>query len=228
MIPLIYSVEDDINIAKVIQIAMQNSGYEFQSFFDSKHFFEAMDIKQPDLVLLDIMLPDLDGIEVLKKIKKSPLFKSIPIMIISAKTSEIDKVIGLDAGADDYMQKPFGVLELISRVKSLLRRYHNQEEVLIIEIGDLKLDLTEHQLLFKNQVINLTVKEFQLMKLLMQSPNKTLTREEIFSQVWGYDFLGETRTLDVHIKELRLKLTTVKANPEAIQTIRGVGYKFVK
>lgn len=173
------------------------------------------------------MLPDLDGIEILKKLKVSPTFKSIPVMIISAKTSEIDKVIGLDTGADDYMQKPFGVLELISRVKSLLRRYHNQSEPETIELGDLKLDITEHHLLYQNEIIALTVKEFQLIKLLMQSPNKTLTREEIFSQVWGYDFLGETRTLDVHVKELRLKLAKANANPEIIQTIRGVGYKFV-
>lgn len=227
MSPLIYSVEDDTNIARVLQIAMQNSGYVFQGFTDSKSFFDALESRLPDLILLDIMLPDLDGIEVLKKLKQSPTLKLIPVMIISAKTSEIDKVIGLDTGADDYMQKPFGVLELISRVKSLLRRYHNQDDAPVIEIGNLRLDLTEHHLFYQNEIIALTVKEFQLMKLLMQSPNKTLTREEIFSQVWGYDFLGETRTLDVHIKELRLKLTKANANPEMIQTIRGVGYKFV-
>ncbi len=227
MTPLIYSVEDDTNIARVLQIAMQNSGFDFQGFVDSAAFFDALEIKKPNLILLDIMLPDLDGIEVLKKLKKSTTLKTIPVMIISAKTSEIDKVIGLDTGADDYMQKPFGVLELISRVKSLLRRYLNQDELLTLELGDLKLDLSEHQLLYQNEIIGLTVKEFQLMKLLMQSPNKTLTREEIFSQVWGYDFLGETRTLDVHIKELRLKLTKANANPEIIQTIRGVGYKLV-
>lgn len=227
MTPLIYSVEDDSNISRVLQIAMQNSGFDFQGFADSVAFFEAMEIKKPDLILLDIMLPDLDGIEVLKKLKKSTTFKIIPVMIISAKTSEIDKVIGLDTGADDYMQKPFGVLELISRVKSLLRRYQNQDDLLKIELGDFKLDLSEHQLLFQNEIIGLTVKEFQLIKLLMQSPNKTLSREEIFSQVWGYDFLGESRTLDVHIKELRIKLTKANANPEIIQTIRGVGYKLV-
>jgi len=227
MTPLIYSVEDDVNIAHVIQIAMQNSGFNIQSFIDGKSFFAAMDVNIPDLILLDIMLPDLDGIEILKKLKSISNYKFIPVMIISAKSTELDKVIGLDSGADDYMQKPFGVLELISRVKSLLRRTNKSDDSNMIEIGDLKLDVNEHVLSFKDEIITLTIKEFQLMKLFIQNPNKTMTREDIFSSVWGYDFLGETRTLDVHIKEVRQKLTKAGANPDLIQTIRGVGYKFV-
>ena len=227
MAPLIYSVEDDVNIAHVIQIAMQNSGFDFQSFIDGKSFFQAIDVNIPDLILLDMMLPDLDGIEILKKLKNISTYKNIPVMIISAKTSELDKVIGLDSGADDYMQKPFGVLELISRVKSLLRRTTKSNDSTILEMGDLKLDVNEHILSFKDELIILTIKEFQLIKLFIQNPNKTMTREDIFSSVWGYDFLGETRTLDVHIKEVRQKLTKAGANPDLIQTIRGVGYKFV-
>ena len=227
MAPLIYSVEDDINIAHVIQIAMQNSGFDIQGFIDGKSFFQAMDVNTPDLILLDVMLPDLDGIEILKRLKSVSNYKKIPVMIISAKSTELDKVIGLDSGADDYMQKPFGVLELISRVKSLLRRTINDDDSSIIEIGDLKLDVHEHILTYNNELVTLTIKEFQLLKLLMESPNKTMTREDIFSSVWGYDFLGETRTLDVHIKELRQKLTKAGGNPDLIQTIRGVGYKFV-
>ena len=227
MAPLIYSVEDDINIAHVIQIAMQNSGFSIQSFVDGKSFFAAMDVNVPNLILLDIMLPDLDGIEILKRLKSISNYKNIPVMIISAKSTELDKVIGLDSGADDYMQKPFGVLELISRVKSLLRRTIRSDESTVIEIGDLKLDVNEHILSFKDEIITLTIKEFQLIKLFIQNPNKTMTREDIFSSVWGYDFLGETRTLDVHIKEVRQKLTKAGANPDLIQTIRGVGYKFV-
>ncbi|PKL01133.1 MAG: DNA-binding response regulator [Tenericutes bacterium HGW-Tenericutes-1] len=227
MASLIYSVEDDVNIAHVIQIAMQNSGFDIQGFSDGKSFFQAMDVNHPDLILLDIMLPDLDGIEILKRLKGISNYKNIPVMIISAKSTELDKVIGLDSGADDYMQKPFGVLELISRVKSLLRRTIKSDDSNVIEIGELKLDVNEHILTFNNEIITLTIKEFQLIKLLMQNPNKTMTREDIFSSVWGYDFLGETRTLDVHIKEVRQKLTKAGANPDIIQTIRGVGYKFV-
>jgi two-component system alkaline phosphatase synthesis response regulator PhoP len=221
----IYSVEDDPNISHIIHIALDNSGYDIHSFPDAKSIFLEMENNVPDLILLDIMLPDFDGIEILKKLKEHPVYQNIPVMIISAKSSELDKVIGLDCGADDYLQKPFGVLELISRVKALLRRSKKEDNGIVLSAGELTLDLTEHQCFYRNELISLTTKEFQLVKLLMQNLNKTVTREDIFKTVWGYDFLGETRTLDVHVKEVRQKFTKIGMNEDVIQTIRGVGYK---
>jgi two-component system, OmpR family, alkaline phosphatase synthesis response regulator PhoP len=225
MNPLIFSVEDDLNIAHVIQIALSNSGYDIQTFVDGKSMFSALEANRPNLILLDIMLPDMDGIEILKKLKNSQIHKNIPVMILSAKTTELDKVVGLDTGADDYMQKPFGILELISRIKALLRRTQVGDEGTLITVGGLSLDTNEHLCRYDQENIPLTLKEFNLVKLLMENVNKTLSRETIFGHVWGFDFLGETRTLDVHIKEVRQKLAKAGMNPDLIQTVRGVGYK---
>jgi two-component system alkaline phosphatase synthesis response regulator PhoP len=225
--PLIYSVEDDLNIQNVIQIALKNSGYEVFIFSEAKSFFSALEEKVPSLILLDIMLPDMDGLSIIKRIKATPKWSQIPTMFISAKGTEIDKVIGLDLGADDYLGKPFGVLELVSRVKALLRRTKDSDSSEILEIKGLKLDPKEYVCTYLNQKVTFTSKEFQLLKLLMQNHHKIVTRDEILNIVWGYDFFGETRTLDVHIKEVRMKLVQAGIDIEAIQTVRGVGYKFV-
>lgn len=227
MRPLIFSVEDDINIQNVIKIAMQNSQLDIECFDNAKDLFKKLEEKVPDLFLLDIMLPDMNGLDIIRKIKKFERFRQIPIMIISAKTSEIDRVIGIDLGADDYMIKPFGILELIARVKALLRRNGKSIEENTLEINGLLLNKTEHSVNYKNNQIIFTKKQFDLLEYFMQRNTKLLSREELINNVWGYDFIGESRTLDVHIKEIRRKLKLAGINGDTIKNIRGVGYKFV-
>lgn len=224
---LIYSVEDDLNIQNVIQIALKNSNFRIQSFTNAKQLFEAFDLEKPDLVLLDIMLPDMDGLEILKKMKTYPKFKNIPVMIVSAKISEIDKVIGLDSGADDYLIKPFGVLELVSRVKALLRRGNEIPEVNKLVINNLELDSRSYECTYMDTPIIFTKKQFELLKLLMENCNKVVSRNEMLNLVWGYEYVGETRTVDVHIKEIRRKLNEAGVEPKTIDTIRGIGYRFI-
>ncbi|MFO7969527.1 MAG: winged helix-turn-helix domain-containing protein [Bacillota bacterium] len=224
---LIFSVEDDLNIQNVLKIALENSQFEIVNFSDAKSMFNKLKSTVPDLFLLDIMLPDIDGLEIIKYLKKNKELKNIPIMIISAKTSEIDKVIGIDLGADDYLIKPFGVLELVSRVKALLRRAKTIEENDDLSINNLNLDIKHYMATYKNNNLDLTKKQFSLLKLFMENHQKTLSREEILNKIWGYDFVGETRTLDVHIKEIRKKLKNAGLEEQVIQTIRGIGYKFV-
>lgn len=225
---LIYSVEDDLNIQNVIQIALQNSGYEIQTFGEARPFFEALEKQMPNLILLDIMLPDMDGLSIMKRIKASPKYRHIPIMTVSAKGTEVDKVIGLDLGADDYLAKPFGVLELVSRVKALLRRTQSNDTTSdVVSIKGLVVDSNRYQATYNDEVITFTSKEFQLLRLLMMHHMNIVTREEILNIVWGYDFIGETRTLDVHIKEVRMKLAQAGIEEKCIQTVRGVGYKFI-
>ncbi len=227
MKPTVFSVEDDLNIQNVIKIALENSQFEIVNFENGKSLFHSLEEQTPDLFLLDIMLPDMDGLEIVKKLKKNDKYKNIPIMIISAKSSEIDRVIGIDLGADDYLVKPFGVLELVSRVKALLRRNEKFNKSKIIEIKELRLDIKEYVVMYKNQEIVFTKKQFDLLKYFMEKNQKTVTRDEILNNVWGYDFFGETRTLDVHVKEIRKKLKDAGVESQAIETIRGVGYKFV-
>lgn len=224
---IIYSVEDDVNIQNVIKIALGNSGYEVSLFSDGFSLFKALDTEIPQLILLDIMLPDMDGLSIIKRMKANPQWANIPIMMVSAKGTEIDKVIGLDLGADDYLAKPFGVLELVSRTRALLRRNKPSKSDEIIDIKGLVIHPTEYQCAYQGKEITLTSKEFQLLKLLMQNHLKIVTRNDILNIVWGYDFIGETRTLDVHIKEVRMKLAEAGITETCIQTVRGVGYKFI-
>ncbi|MDD3957924.1 MAG: response regulator transcription factor [Candidatus Izemoplasmatales bacterium] len=225
--PIVFSVEDEHNIQNVIKIALMNSGYDVICFDDAKHFFLAMENDTPDLVLLDIMLPDMDGYAIIQKMKENPLTKNIPIIIISAKDAEIDKVVGLDLGADDYVVKPFGVLELISRVKALLRRKTDHFQQDSFGVGELRFNPSIRECAFRGHKVTLTDKEFSLLTLLAHNPNQTLSRAEIMNQVWGYAYFGETRTVDVHIREIRLKLQQMGVTPDPIQTIRGAGYRFV-
>jgi two-component system alkaline phosphatase synthesis response regulator PhoP len=187
--------------------------------------FKRLEEKIPNLFLLDIMLPDTNGLEIIKKLKKLSSTKLIPIMVISAKTSEIDRVIGIDLGADDYLIKPFGVLELISRAKALLRRNNDQSESEIIKINDLVLNKTNLQTYYKEKPIPLTRKQFELLKYLMEKNNQVITRTELLNVIWGYDFVGESRTLDVHINILRTKLKNAGIKDDVIETNRGIGYK---
>lgn len=219
---LIYIVEDDKNIREIETFALKNAGYQVEDFECAGDFFVRIEEKMPSLILLDIMLPDQDGLEIIRKLRNKPNCKQIPIILVTAKTTEIDKVKGLDIGADDYMTKPFGVMELISRVKALLRRSAgNSEQEKFFSIGSVFLDEEKHAVYVDNELCELTFKEYELLKLLMTHAGIVTSREKILEKVWGTDFEGESRTLDMHIKTLRQKL---KGAAGLIKTVRNVGY----
>ena len=218
---LIYVVEDDVNIQEIEMFALKNSGYRVEGFGNAKDFFAKLSEKTPDLILLDVMLPDLDGLSILKKVRTVPDTKKIPVIFVSAKTSEIDKVKGLDMGADDYLAKPFGVMELISRVKALLRRSNAASEEKTLALGKIQIDNEKHCVYVGNRLCELTYKEFELLKMMMQNVGIVLTRDRIMDRVWGIDYEGESRTLDMHIKTLRKKLGEEGTR---IKTVRNVGY----
>ena len=220
--PLVYIVEDDNNISEIESFALKNSGYITEVFETGKIFFKHLQNKKPDIVLLDIMPPDMDGLEILKKMKNTPDYKKIPVIMVTAKTTEIDKVKGLDLGADDYISKPFGIMELISRVKALLRRTLNLEEEKVLSYESVVMDVEKRAVYVNNDAVELTYKEFELLKLLLQNSGIVLRREVIMDRVWGTEFEGESRTLDMHIKTLRQKLGDGGA---IIKTIRNVGYE---
>ncbi len=219
---LIYIVEDDQNIREIECFALQNSGYEVKEFACAREFYKSAGKKAPDCVLLDIMLPDEDGLDILKKIRSLPDMKKVPVIMVTAKTAELDKVKGLDMGADDYITKPFGVMELISRVKALLRRSRRMEEDSGLCVGELTLDPVKRQVCVQGQPCELTYKEYELLKLLLQNRGIVMSRDVIMERIWDISFEGESRTLDVHIKTLRQKLRSAGT---LIRTVRNVGYK---
>ncbi len=219
---LIYVVEDDVNIREIESFALKNSGYTIEDFGCAKDFFARVRDKVPDLILLDIMLPDEDGLEIVKKLRKKAETRRVPIIMVTAKTSEMDKVKGLDIGADDYLTKPFGVMELISRTKALLRRSLHMSEEKLLSIGDIFLDDEKRMVYVKDVPCDLTYKEFELLKMLMQNAGIVIPREEIMVRIWGMDYEGESRTLDMHIKTLRQKLGEAGSR---IKTVRNVGYR---
>ena len=216
---LIYAVEDDENILEIEMFALKNSGYQVDGFGCAGDFYKKLDEKLPDLVLLDIMLPDEDGLEIVGKLRRRADTKKLPIIMVTAKSTEIDKVKGLDRGADDYLTKPFGIMELIARVKAILRRTMDDDKYL--SLGDIFLDDEKHMVYVKEQPCNLTFKEYELLKLLLHNAGVVVTREIILERVWGIDFEGESRTLDMHIRTLRQKLGEAGT---MIRTIRNVGY----
>lgn len=219
---LIYIVEDDKNILEIESFALKNAGYEVEGFGCAEEFYYRLDEKRPALVLLDVMLPDQDGLEIVKNLRMKQEYKKLPILMVTAKTTEIDKVKGLDIGADDYMTKPFGVMELISRVKALLRRSGDTtENEKVLSLGKVCLDHDKHAVYVNEEPCELTYKEYQLLKLLMTNAGIVTTRDLILEKVWGTDFEGESRTLDMHIKTLRQKL---KDSGSLIKTVRNVGY----
>ncbi len=220
--PTIYCVEDDENIRELIVYALKNSNFDAVGFENAEEFYLALNKYVPDLVLLDIMLPGEDGLSILKKLKSRSATEYIPVMMITAKTSEYDKVIGLDMGADDYITKPFGVMELISRVKALLRRVNRNKPTGIISLNNITLDYDKRLVTVDDSPIQLTYKEFELLYYLLKNQNIVLSRDNILNEIWGFDFEGETRTVDVHIGALRQKLGK---SGQLIQTIRNVGYK---
>lgn len=217
--PLIYAVEDDKNILEIEVFALKNSGYRAEGFECARDFYKKLEERLPDLVLLDVMLPDEDGLEIVGKLRRRSETKKIPIIMVTAKSTEIDKVKGLDVGADDYLTKPFGVMELIARVKAVLRRTLEEEKFL--SLGDIFLDDEKHMVYVKEQPCSLTFKEYELLKLLLHNAGIVVTREIILERVWGIDFEGESRTLDMHIRTLRQKLGDAGS---MIRTVRNVGY----
>ncbi len=218
----IYIVEDDKNIQEIEMFALKNTGYLTEGFDTAKSFFSKINEKLPDLVLLDIMLPDSDGLDIVRRLRERPETVRIPIILVTAKATELDKVKGLDIGADDYLTKPFGVMELISRVKALLRRSKNLQEEKLLQIGSVMLDSEKRLVHVGKESCELTYKEFELLKLLMINAGIVLHRDTIMCDIWGMDYEGESRTLDMHIKTLRQKLGEAG---NMIKTVRNVGYK---
>lgn len=219
---LIYIVEDDTAIKELESYALINSEFSVEGFERGKELFDALTIKIPALILLDIMLPDEDGIHILKKIRSTMAYRNIPVIMVTAKTSEIDAVKGLDMGADDYITKPFGVMELISRVKAVLRRTQKAEHQQILIYKNIVIDEAQHKVFVDDEEIELTYKEYEVLKLLIINKGIVLTRDKIMESIWGYDFEQGNRTVDVHIQSLRKK---VKSAGVHIKTIRNVGYK---
>lgn len=217
---MIYIVEDDRNIQEIELFALKNSGYQAAGFETAKEFYKALNEKLPELILLDIMLPDEDGLSILKRLRTRADTQKIPVILVTAKTSEIDKVKGLDGGADDYIAKPFGVMEMIARVKALLRRSGGMEENMLT-CGNVTLDGEKRMVYVDGKTIELTYKEFELLKLLMKNHGIVISRDVIMERVWDSSFEGESRTIDVHVRTLRQKLGD---GGSIIKTIRNVGY----
>ena len=221
---MVYILEDDDNIRKLINYSLKSQGFEVQDFALPTAFWSALQTKNPDLLLLDIMLPEEDGISILKKLRSNPKTSTIPVIMLTAKDSEYDIVTGLDSGADDYVTKPFGMMALVSRIKAVLRRYEKSDSHKeLLEAGGIKIDEKQHTVFAGNQQLFLTVKEFDLLVLLIKNRGNVLTREQLLESVWGLSSEIESRTVDVHIRTLRAKLGEYEKN---IETIRGVGYKF--
>lgn len=219
---MIYCVEDDSNIRDLVVYTLESTGLKACGFEDGKAFIEALAFETPELVLLDIMLPGEDGLTILKKLKSSSRTSEIPVIMLTAKGSEYDKVVGLDSGADDYITKPFGMMELVSRVKAVLRRTQKNTKERIYRIENLEMDVEKHKVKVDGQTVILTLKEFEMLEKLVKNQHIVLTRDKLLEEIWGYDFDGETRTVDVHVRTLRQKLGSAG---ELIETVRGVGYR---
>lgn len=219
---MIYCVEDDTSIRELMLYALRASGFEADGFGEGQSLFDALGHTTPQLILLDIMLPGMDGIEILKKLRASSATAQIPVIICSAKGTEYDKVVGLDLGADDYLSKPFGMMEMVSRIRAVLRRTGSQPTAKELQMGQLRVDPTAHTVYAAGNRVELTLKEFELLKLFLEHPGRVYTRDQLLAQIWSTDYLGETRTVDVHIGTLRTKLG---ACGNYIRTVRGVGYR---
>lgn len=213
---MIYCVEDDTGIRELIVYTLNHSGYEAKGFERGEELFPALKVCRPQLILLDVMLPGEDGISILKRIKAGG--NSVPVIMVTAKSAEYDKVVGLDCGADDYITKPFGMMELLSRIRAVLRRCAPLKSRL--SMGEVVLDNEAHTVTVKGKPVELTYKEFELLRCLMESPGKVFTRDMLLERIWGYEFGGETRTVDVHVRTLRQKLE----GADIVKTVRGVGY----
>lgn len=219
---MIFCVEDDSSIRDLMLYALSTAGFEAKGFADSVEFWSAIKEEMPELIMLDIMLPGEDGISILKKLRSQTATADVPVILATAKGTEYDKVIGLDIGADDYLTKPFGMMEMISRIKAVLRRSLPKEKVSTLNVGQLKMNIDEHTVESAGKRVSLTLKEYELLQKFMENLGIVFTREQLLQSVWGEEFIGETRTVDVHIGTLRTKLGVCG---EYIETVRGVGYR---
>ena len=219
---MIYCVEDDASIRDLMVYTLNASGFRAEGFPEAASFWDAVRETVPELVILDIMLPGEDGIEILKKLRASPVTEDVPVIMATAKDSEYDKVVGLDLGADDYLSKPFGMMEMLSRIRAVLRRVTPRRERTLLRCGAITIDNVRHVVTAGGREVALTLKEYNLLKLLMENPTQVFSRDELLAAVWDDEHIGETRTVDVHIGTLRTKLGSCGG---AIQTVRGVGYR---
>lgn len=219
---MIYCVDDDNTIRDIEVYTLEQTGFCAKGFADGDSLMKAIRIEKPELIILDIMMPGKDGMEILKEIRSNSGTKGIPIIMATAKGTEMDKILGLDSGADDYLVKPFGVMEMISRVKAVLRRCSPSEKESLLKFGKITLNEKEHKVYIGEEPVSLTVKEFEMLKLFLKNPGAVFSREVLLSKVWGQDFLGESRTVDMHIKNLRHKLGK---EGKMIHTVIGVGYR---
>ena len=219
---MIFCVEDDNSIRDLMIYTLNSAGFQAKGFAEGESFFQALQEQKPDLIMLDVMLPGDDGITILKKLKAQSNTAHIPVIMATAKGTEFDKVIGLDLGADDYLTKPFGMMEMIARIKAVLRRSMPKEELNVLLAGKLELNLNEHTVTVSGKRVQLTLKEFEMLRLFMEHIGRVYTRDQLLSKIWGADYIGETRTVDVHIGTLRTKLEDCG---DYIQTVRGVGYR---
>lgn len=219
---MIYIVEDDVNIRELEEYALRNNGFETAGFGDGKSFFAACEKTLPELVILDIMLPDQSGLEILKQFREGTDTRNIPAVMVTAKDSEIDVVKCLDQGADDYISKPFGLMEFISRIRAVLRRAQKQTGEVVLSFREIQMDNTARKVTVDGKEVDLAYKEYELLRFFIENPNKVLSREELMNRVWNTDFSGESRTLDIHIRTLRQKLG---AAGDYIRTVRKVGYQ---
>ena len=224
----ILAVDDDDSIRELLEMQLKRNGYETLTAADGKAALEQA--AQADLVLLDVMLPGIDGFEVCRRLKADPSTQAIPVIMLTAKAEEIDKVLGLELGADDYMVKPFSVRELLARIKAVLRRSQGSQPAVEqqLTIGPLVMDFSSYTARIGSERLMLTPKEYELLKLLVTNPGRAFMRDELLERVWGYEYYGDTRTVDVHIRHLRAKLAAVPELAEAIETVRGVGYRFAR
>ena len=219
---MIWCVDDDNTIRDIEVYTLTQTGFEAKGFADGISMLEALKTEKPELIVLDIMMPGKDGVEVLKEIRQSPETRKIPVIMATAKGTEMDKIQGLDTGADDYLVKPFGVMEMVSRIKAVLRRCEPDEKEEVLSIGEITLSDKEHLVTVNGEKVVLTFKEFEILKLFMSNPGIVFSRDKLLSEVWGIDYLGESRTVDMHIKTLRQKLGDAGT---IIETVIGVGYK---
>lgn len=220
---MIFCVEDDISIRELMLYTLSAAGYKAKGFADGTQLTEALNGEIPELIMLDIMLPGEDGLSILKRLKNNVVTSDIPVIMATAKGTEFDKVIGLDCGADDYLAKPFGMMEMVSRVRAVLRRSKPKQNDSVLRAGNIELNTAEHTAEANGARVSLTLKEYELLQKFMENPGLVFTREQLLQNIWGSDFMGETRTVDVHIGTLRTKLGSCG---EYIETVRGVGYRF--
>lgn len=219
-------VDDEEHIQELIKFNLENSGYKVICADNGIDALKVAKEQMPQLMLLDLMLPGMDGLDVCKEIRRDSSMSNMPIIMITAKGEEIDKILGLELGADDYITKPFSVRELVARVKAILRRTTMQHVDKSFKIGNLSIDFGKHEVFNKENKIDLTLKEFELLEILVKNKGRVMTRDFLLDKIWGYEYIGETRTVDVHIRHLRQKIEEDDKNPIYIQTIRGIGYRF--